>query len=83
MKRHRLNPTKASKPKVRPFGLTERELEVLREVSHGLPDREIARKLFISYKTVTVHVTNILRKLEAGNRTRAAAMAHESGLFDD
>lgn len=54
--------------------LTERELEVLHQVSHGLTNREIAAKLFISENTVRSHLRNILDKLHVQNRLQAAAL---------
>ncbi|MFB4285383.1 AAA family ATPase [Nonomuraea sp. MTCD27] len=65
-----------------PLGLTARELEVLREVTNGRSNREIAEALFISIKTVSVHVSNILAKLGVATRGEAAATAHRLGLFD-
>jgi DNA-binding CsgD family transcriptional regulator len=62
------------------FGLTPRELEVLRLVALGRSNREIARELFISAKTASVHVSNILAKLEVTSRGEAAATAHRMGL---
>jgi DNA-binding CsgD family transcriptional regulator/tetratricopeptide (TPR) repeat protein len=63
-------------------GLTAREAEVLRLVSAGRSNRDIAAELFISAKTVSVHVSNILAKLHAASRTEAAAIAHRAGLAD-
>lgn len=54
-------------------GLTPRELEVLELVAQGLRDAEIAERLFLSEKTVSHHVSAILRKLEVTTRTQAAA----------
>ncbi|MFI7420583.1 AAA family ATPase [Nonomuraea sp. NPDC049684] len=71
----------ADEPDGPPLGLTARELEVLREVSNGRSNREIAAALFISVKTVSVHVSNILAKLGVGTRGEAAATAHRLGLF--
>ncbi|MGW3347537.1 helix-turn-helix transcriptional regulator [Nonomuraea rubra] len=65
-----------------PLGLTARELEVLREVTNGRSNREIAEELVISVKTVSVHVSNILAKLGAATRGEAAATAHRLRLFD-
>ncbi|MEV0582054.1 AAA family ATPase [Nonomuraea sp. NPDC050310] len=66
----------------RPAGvLTARELEVLRLVAEGLPNREIAGRLFIAQKTVSVHVSNILAKLGASTRTHAAAEGRRLGLL--
>ena len=62
------------------LGLTPRELEVLRLVADGRSNREIAGELFISAKTASVHVSNILAKLEVTSRGEAAATAHRLGL---
>jgi DNA-binding CsgD family transcriptional regulator len=64
------------------LGLTERELEVLRLVAAGRSNREIATELFISPKTASVHVSNILGKLGAASRGEAAAKAHTLRLFE-
>jgi DNA-binding CsgD family transcriptional regulator/tetratricopeptide (TPR) repeat protein len=61
------------------LGLTPREAEVLNLVAHGYTNREIATTLVISVKTVSVHVSHILRKLGAPNRLEAAAIAHRLG----
>lgn len=58
-------------------GLTEREREVLGQLATGATNRQIAGVLFISEKTVSVHVSNILAKLGAANRTEAAAIARD------
>ncbi|WEV60350.1 response regulator transcription factor [Streptococcaceae bacterium ESL0729] len=60
--------------------LTARELEVLRELSKGLSNQEIADSLFISLKTVKTHVSNILAKLEVDDRTQAVIYALQHGL---
>jgi DNA-binding CsgD family transcriptional regulator len=62
------------------LGLTPRELEVLRLVADGRSNREIAAELFISAKTASVHVSNILAKLKVAGRGEAAATAHRMGL---
>ncbi|GAB3309332.1 AAA family ATPase [Epidermidibacterium keratini] len=59
--------------------LTERELDVLRLVDEGKTNKQIAATLFISAKTASVHVSNILAKTGAGSRTEAAAIARRSG----
>ena len=61
--------------------LTARETEILGLVAQGRSNGEIARQLFISAKTVSVHVSNILAKLGAGGRTEAAAIARRDGLL--
>jgi DNA-binding CsgD family transcriptional regulator/tetratricopeptide (TPR) repeat protein len=62
------------------LGLTPREGEVLELVAAGRTNPEIAERLYISAKTASVHVSNILRKLEVTNRGEAAALAHRHGL---
>ena len=64
-------------------GLTPREFEVLCLVAGGLSNAAIADELFISVKTVSVHVSNIMAKLGAGSRGEAAAVAHRLRLLDD
>jgi DNA-binding CsgD family transcriptional regulator/tetratricopeptide (TPR) repeat protein len=63
--------------------LTPREGEVLALVAQGRSNGEIGRQLFISTKTVSVHVSNILAKLGAAGRTEAVALARQRGLLDD
>jgi DNA-binding NarL/FixJ family response regulator len=60
--------------------LTPREREVLALVADGRTNRQIARELFITDKTASVHVSNILGKLGAANRGEAAALAHRAGF---
>jgi DNA-binding NarL/FixJ family response regulator len=64
-------------------GLTARELDVLRLAASGSTNREIGETLFISQKTVSVHVSRILAKLDARTRVEAAGMAQRLGLLDD
>jgi DNA-binding CsgD family transcriptional regulator len=64
------------------LGLTARELEVLRLVAEGRSNRQVAEELFISVKTASVHVSNILAKLGVASRVEAAAVAHRTGLVD-
>ncbi|HEY1296443.1 MAG TPA: LuxR C-terminal-related transcriptional regulator [Chloroflexota bacterium] len=61
--------------------LTEREMEVLRLVADGQPNREIANELVVVLDTVKKHVRNILRKLGACNRTHSVARARALGLL--
>ena len=63
-------------------GLTPREVDVLRLVADGRSNAGIADELFISAKTVSVHVSNILAKLGAASRVEAAATAHRLRLLD-
>jgi DNA-binding CsgD family transcriptional regulator len=62
------------------LGLTPRELEVLERLALGETNRQIAEALFISARTAGVHVSRILSKLGASNRSEAAAIAHRLGL---
>lgn len=61
--------------------LTDREVEVLRLVADGLTNGQIGGRLFMSPKTASVHVSHILAKLGAANRTEAAATARRQGLL--
>lgn len=63
-----------------PETLTPREIEVLRLLTHGLANKEIARELGIGEKTVKTHVSNILSKLRVLSRTQAALHAIQTGL---
>jgi DNA-binding CsgD family transcriptional regulator len=63
------------------FGLTDRELAVLRLLGEGKTNAEIGAALFISRSTASVHVTNILRKLAVTSRVQAATIAGSAGLF--
>jgi DNA-binding CsgD family transcriptional regulator/tetratricopeptide (TPR) repeat protein len=65
------------------FGLSPREEGVLAEIVAGRTNREIGKRLFISEKTVGVHVGNILAKLGVGGRVEAATVALRLGLVDD
>src|SRR3954451_11114429 len=65
-----------------PDTLTAREAEILGLVAQSRSNGEIGRQLFISAKTVSVHVSNILGKLNASGRTEAAAIARRRGLID-
>jgi DNA-binding CsgD family transcriptional regulator len=62
------------------LGLTPREMEVLAQLAGGRRDGEIAESLFISKKTASVHVSNILRKLDVANRIEAGRIGQAQGL---
>jgi DNA-binding CsgD family transcriptional regulator/tetratricopeptide (TPR) repeat protein len=64
------------------LGLTAREQEVLALVALGRTNRQIAETLFISPKTATAHVSNILGKLGVNNRVEAATIAHRLGIVE-
>ena len=79
-----LQPADASRP-ARPattYGLTSRELTVLRLLTAGRTNAQIGAELYISTKTAGVHVSNILRKLGVSGRVQAAALAERAGLLD-
>jgi DNA-binding NarL/FixJ family response regulator len=65
-----------------PEQLTERELEVLRQLAKGRQNKEIATELWISERTVKFHVSAILAKLGVGNRTEAVSKAAQLGLVE-
>jgi DNA-binding CsgD family transcriptional regulator len=65
---------------VYPDGLTPREVEILRLVGAGKSNPEIAKALYISPRTVSTHVSHILNKINAANRTEAASYANRHGL---
>jgi DNA-binding CsgD family transcriptional regulator len=60
--------------------LTEREAEVLALMARGLSNAEIAGQLTVSLQTVKTHVTNVLAKLQARDRTQAVIAAYDSGF---
>ena len=62
--------------------LTAREREILLLIAAGKTNQDIANQLFIAIKTVKVHVSNILSKLEVADRTQAAIYAHEHKLVE-
>jgi DNA-binding CsgD family transcriptional regulator/tetratricopeptide (TPR) repeat protein len=79
IRRGRLAAGPASDQPLRRLGLTEREAEVLDLLVEGRTNRQIGEVLFISEKTASVHVTNLLRKLGAASRTQAAEMSRRLG----
>jgi DNA-binding CsgD family transcriptional regulator/tetratricopeptide (TPR) repeat protein len=70
-------------PRTAPSTLTAREAEVLGLLAEGRSNGEIGRALFISTKTASVHVSNILAKLGAASRGEAVALARSAGLLDE
>jgi len=62
--------------------LSPREIDVLRPIASGNANKEIARKLFIAEETVKSHVTNILAKLHANDRTHAVTTALKRGIIE-
>jgi len=72
----------SGQPAQHDFGLSKRELEVLALIAEGRSNPEIGRRLFITRKTVAVHVSNILTKLGVSGRVEAAAAAIRLGITD-
>jgi len=64
-----------------PTELSKREVEVLQLVAEGWPPAEVARRLFISRKTVSSHIQRIFVKLDVHTRAQAVAVAYEAGLI--
>lgn len=64
------------------FGLTRREIDVLRAIDRGLTNKEIGERLFVSAKTIDHHVSSILGKFGARTRGEAAALARAQGMID-
>jgi DNA-binding NarL/FixJ family response regulator len=62
--------------------LTDREREVLILVAQGLANKQIARRLGISEKTVKAHLTNVFQRIGVADRTQAALWAERNGLLD-
>ena len=83
-RRGRIELTAAVEPEepAAPSGLTARELEVLALVARGLTNRDVGRTLFVTEKTASAHVSNILSKLSVRSRVEAAATAHRLGLVE-
>ena len=71
----------AEQPEREDAALSRRELEVVRLVADGLTNREIAAELFLSPRTVDMHVRNILSKLDCRSRVEASIKAGEAGLL--
>jgi DNA-binding NarL/FixJ family response regulator len=66
----------------RKVDLTRRELEILRAVADGRPNKQIAQQLWLSEQTIKYHLTNIYRKLRVTSRTEAVRSAYEHGLIE-
>ena len=67
--------------KVKTLDLSQREYEVLKEISLGLSNKEIGDKLFLSESTIKTHVSNLLVKLNAKRRTQAVQIAKEMRII--
>lgn len=80
---HVLVQSSVSQPQKPDFDLTERELQVVEMLVHGLSNTEISNRLVITGATVKYHISNILKKLGAANRTEAAALAVQHDLVSN
>ena len=78
----RFSDPKLNAAKLRASKLSDREIEILRFLAYGQPNKVIAANLDIAESTVKVHLKSILRKTSASNRTQAAIWALEQGLAD-
>jgi len=76
------SPTEAAEPTDSKRGLTSRELDVLRLLGTGATNAEIGRRLYMSPKTASVHVSAIIRKLGVNGRVQAATVAERMGLLE-
>lgn len=75
-------PSSAQTPPPELAALTEREVEVLKQIARGLSNAEIAKELFVSETTVKTHVGHVLTKLDVRDRVQAVVFAYESGLVE-
>lgn len=64
------------------YGLTQRQMEVLRHIAAGLSNRQIAEKVHLAEGTVKIHVAAVYQTLRVGNRMEAVRVAEKLGLFD-
>lgn len=67
--------------RLRELGVTKRELEILELIAHGMSNREIAERLFVSENTVKTHSSRLFDKIGARRRTQAVQMGKELGLI--
>jgi DNA-binding NarL/FixJ family response regulator len=81
LRKGRLGGGQPGRPAADAFALTGRERDVLELLALGRTNREIGETLFISEKTASVHVSNLIAKLGVANRTEAAAKARAVGLL--
>ena len=76
-----IEPFSLNEQRLKVLGITKRELEILELIAHGMSNREIAEKLFVSENTVKTHSSRLFEKLGAKRRTQAVQIAKESGLI--
>jgi DNA-binding CsgD family transcriptional regulator len=75
------SPFSLNEQRLKDLGITKRELEILELIAHGMSNREIAEKLFVSENTVKTHSSRLFDKLSAKRRTQAVQIAKEIGLI--
>lgn len=76
-----IEPFSLNEQRLKVLGITKRELEILELIAHGMSNREIAEKLFVSENTVKTHLSRVFDKLGAKRRTQAVQIAKETGLI--
>ena len=76
-----LQPFALNEERLKVFGITKRELEILELMAQGMSNREIAEKLFVSENTVKTHSSRLFDKLSAKRRTQAVQIGKEMGLI--
>lgn len=74
-------PFALNEERLRELSITKRELEILELIAHGMSNREIAEKLFLSENTVKTHSSRLFDKLSAKRRTQAVQIGKELGLI--
>jgi DNA-binding CsgD family transcriptional regulator len=74
-------PFAVNEAQLKQLGITKRELEIVQLIAHGMSNREIAEKLFVSENTVKTHSSRLFDKLSAKRRTQAVQIAKENGLI--
>ena len=72
---------KKNEERLKDLGITKRELEILELIAHGMSNREIAEKLFVSENTVKTHSSRLFDKLSAKRRTQAVQIGKQMGLI--
>lgn len=77
LRKKSLPTTEIDHQKIKALDITDREYEVLKAISDGLSNKEIADKLYVSESTIKTHVSNLLLKLNAKRRTQAIQIAKE------
>lgn len=76
-----VQPFALNEGRLKDLGITKRELEILELIAHGMSNREIAEKLFVSENTVKTHSSRLFDKLSAKRRTQAVQIGKEMGLI--